>query len=88
MRAKSVVDAILGTKVDDLEFGVIIQDCRKLLSGAFNFRLCHVRRTANVVANCLTKHAQYTEDIVIWSQGHDFIHSMLFWMGFKNYILK
>lgn len=78
MDAKSVVDAILGTKVDDLEFGVIIQDCRKvLLSGAFNFRLPHVRRTANVVANCLTKHAQYTEDIVIWSQALDFMHSML-----------
>ncbi|XVF77572.1 hypothetical protein PTKIN_Ptkin14bG0055900 [Pterospermum kingtungense] len=57
--AKVVVDAIYGAGIDVSEFGVLVAQCKQILSLQQDYSIRFVHQQANVVAHALVREARY-----------------------------
>lgn len=61
-----VVQAIQATSIDNSSFGLLLQDCKFLLSTLDNVRVVHAKRSTNMVAHNIAQAASAMSDRHVW----------------------
>ena len=75
--AKGVVNAIASTNQDLSAFGSLVHHCRILLCESSGFKICYVRRQANVVAHTIARASHFYASPIVFTYSLDCIHSFL-----------
>ncbi|EEF50080.1 conserved hypothetical protein [Ricinus communis] len=76
--SKIAVDAIRSLAADWSEFGIIIDECRSLLSLGLNFQVYFVKRQANMVAHVLAMSSYSYASLATWNVIPSCVEAILF----------
>ncbi|XP_073015730.1 uncharacterized protein [Primulina eburnea] len=77
MDAQIIVKAVNSTKVDESEFGAIIEDCRSILKQEPSFSVIFISRLANGVAHALAKESRTYANPCHWSSPPNHISDIV-----------
>lgn len=75
--AKNVVDAVLTSCVDLLEFGCIVQSYKEALRSGSDFSVCFARRQANESAHSLARVSHSYASPHVWVEPPDCVEDTL-----------
>ena len=64
---KEVVDAITSTIQDISKFGYLMHHCHILLCEISGFKICYVRKQANVVAHTITRASHFYASLTVFT---------------------